>query len=160
MEFTENEKDIIKSIKITDMHKINKIKKEPLWKLNLIFTDFEILFRNGKPLKWFTFKKAAPIDIDGDIIICRKRFHKYNRKKNSVTRYEIYVDVMHKYYSVVRKNTFYKGILKDKNGNNGELFTSKSKDRIYYVTVEIKEHGKSEVLGTYTSTMQTGAEAE
>ena len=50
--------------------------------------------------------------------------------------------------------------LKDKNGNNGELFTSKSKDRIYYVTVEIKEHGKPEVLGTYTSTMQTGAEAE
>ena len=50
--------------------------------------------------------------------------------------------------------------LKDKNGNSGELFTSKSKDRIYYVTVEIKEHGKSEVLGTYTSTMQTGAEAE
>ena len=41
-----------------------------------------------------------------------------------------------------------------------KLFTSKSKDRIYYVTVEIKEHGKSEVLGTYTSTMQTGAEAE
>ena len=50
--------------------------------------------------------------------------------------------------------------LKDKNGNSGELFTSKSKDRIYYVTVEIKEHGKPEVLGTYTSTMQTGAEAE
>ena len=50
--------------------------------------------------------------------------------------------------------------LEDKNGNSGELFTSKSKDRIYYVTVEIKEHGKSEVLGTYTSTMQTGAEAE
>ena len=50
--------------------------------------------------------------------------------------------------------------LEDKNGNNGELFTSKSKDRIYYVTVEIKEHGKPEVLGTYTSTMQTGAEAE
>lgn len=50
--------------------------------------------------------------------------------------------------------------LKDKNGNSGELFHSKSKDRIYYVTVEIKEHGKSEVLGTYTSTMQTGAEAE
>ena len=50
--------------------------------------------------------------------------------------------------------------LKDKNGNSGELFNSKSKDRIYYVTVEIKEHGKSEVLGTYTSTMQTGAEAE
>ena len=41
-----------------------------------------------------------------------------------------------------------------------KLFTSKSKDRIYYVTVKIKEHGKSEVLGTYTSTMQTGAEAE
>lgn len=41
-----------------------------------------------------------------------------------------------------------------------KLFTSKSKDRIYYVTVEIKEHGKSEVLGTYTSTMQTGTEAE
>ena len=41
-----------------------------------------------------------------------------------------------------------------------KLFTSKSKDRIYYVTVEIKEHGKPEVLGTYTSTMQTGAEAE
>ena len=41
-----------------------------------------------------------------------------------------------------------------------KLFTSKSKDRIYYVTVEIKEHGKSEVLGTYTSTMQTGAETE
>ena len=50
--------------------------------------------------------------------------------------------------------------LKDEYGNSGELFTSKSKDRIYYVTVEIKEHGKSEVLGTYTSTMQTGAEAE
>ncbi|MDO4509899.1 MAG: type II secretion system protein [Lachnospiraceae bacterium] len=50
--------------------------------------------------------------------------------------------------------------LMDENGNNGELFTSKSKDRIYYVTVEIKEHGKPEVLGTYTSTMQTGAEAE
>ena len=50
--------------------------------------------------------------------------------------------------------------LKDKNGNSGELFTSKSKDRIYYVTVEIKEHGKPEVLGTYTSTMQTGTEAE
>ena len=50
--------------------------------------------------------------------------------------------------------------LEDKNGNNGELFNSKSKDRIYYVTVEIKEHGKPEVLGTYTSTMQTGAEAE
>ena len=50
--------------------------------------------------------------------------------------------------------------LKDKNGNSGELFHSKSKDRIYYVTVEIKEHGKPEVLGTYTSTMQTGAEAE
>ena len=87
-------------------------KKEPLWKLNLIFTDFEILFRNGKPLKWFTFKKAASIDLDGDIIICRKRFHKYNRRKNSVTRYEICVDVMHKCYSVVGKNTFYKGILK------------------------------------------------
>ena len=41
-----------------------------------------------------------------------------------------------------------------------KLFNSKSKDRIYYVTVKIKEHGKSEVLGTYTSTMQTGAEAE
>ena len=41
-----------------------------------------------------------------------------------------------------------------------KLFTSKSKDRIYYVTVEIKEHGKPEVLGTYTSTMQTGTEAE
>lgn len=27
MEFAENEKDIIKSIKITDMHKINEIKK-------------------------------------------------------------------------------------------------------------------------------------
>ena len=50
--------------------------------------------------------------------------------------------------------------LKDKNGNSGELFNSKSKDRIYYVTVEIKEHGKPEVLGTYASTMQTGAEAE
>lgn len=50
--------------------------------------------------------------------------------------------------------------LKDKNGNNGELFNSKSKDRIYYVTVEITEHGKTEVLGTYTSTMQTGAEAQ
>ena len=50
--------------------------------------------------------------------------------------------------------------LKDKYGNSGELFHSKSKDRIYYVTVEIKEHGKPEVLGTYTSTMQTGAEAE
>lgn len=50
--------------------------------------------------------------------------------------------------------------LKDKNGNSGELFNSKSKNRIYYVTVEIKEHGKPEVLGTYTSTMQTGAEAE
>ena len=50
--------------------------------------------------------------------------------------------------------------LKDKNGNSGELFNSKSKDRIYYVTVEIKEHGKPEVLGTYTSTMQTGTEAE
>lgn len=50
--------------------------------------------------------------------------------------------------------------LKDKNGNSGELFNSKSKDRIYYVTVKIKEHGKPEVLGTYTSTMQTGAEAE
>lgn len=50
--------------------------------------------------------------------------------------------------------------LKDKNGNSGELFNSKSKDRIYYVTVEIKEHRKPEVLGTYTSTMQTGAEAE
>ena len=48
----------------------------------------------------------------------------------------------------------------DEYGNSGELFTSKSKDRIYYVTVEIKEHGKPEVLGTYTSTMQTGAEAE
>ena len=50
--------------------------------------------------------------------------------------------------------------VEDEYGNSGELFTSKSKDRIYYVTVEIKEHGKSEVLGTYTSTMQTGAEAE
>ena len=50
--------------------------------------------------------------------------------------------------------------VEDEYGNSGELFTSKSKDRIYYVTVEIKEHGKPEVLGTYTSTMQTGAEAE
>lgn len=46
------------------------------------------------------------------------------------------------------------------NLEDNKLFTSKSKDRIYYVTVEIKEHGKPEVLGTYTSTMQTGAEAE
>ena len=38
-------------------------KKEPLWKLNLIFTDFEILFRNGKPLKWFTFKKKPHLLI-------------------------------------------------------------------------------------------------
>ena len=57
-------KNLIKSIKGTDMCKTNEIKKEPLWKLNLIFTDFEILFKNGKPLKWFTFKKAAPIDIE------------------------------------------------------------------------------------------------
>lgn len=50
--------------------------------------------------------------------------------------------------------------VEDEYGNSGEIFASKSKDRIYYVTVEIKEHGKPEVLGTYTSTMQTGAEAE
>ena len=49
MEFTENEKNLIKSIKRTEMRKMNEIKKEPLWKLNLIFTDFEIFFRNGKP---------------------------------------------------------------------------------------------------------------
>lgn len=54
---------------------------------------------------------------------------------------------------------FYSNLL-DSNGLGGELFNSKSKDRIYYVTVEIKEHGKTEVLGTYTSTMQTGEEAE
>ena len=54
---------------------------------------------------------------------------------------------------------FFSNLL-DSNNLNGELFNSKSKDRIYYVTVEIKEHGKTEVLGTYTSTMQTGAEAE
>ena len=106
-------------------------KKEPLWKLNLIFTDFEILFKNGKPLKWFTFKKAAPIDIDGDIIICRKRFHKYNRRKNYVTRYEIYVDIMHKCYSVVRKNTFYKGILKDKNGKKLAYYKKMSNKDFY-----------------------------
>ena len=91
MEFTENEKNLIKSIKGTDMRKTNEIKKEPLWKLNLIFTDFEIFFRNGKPLKWFTWKKAV-LDIDGDIIFCRKRFHKYNSSKNFITRYGIYVD--------------------------------------------------------------------
>ena len=54
---------------------------------------------------------------------------------------------------------FFSNLL-DSNNLNGELFNSKSKDRIYYVTVEIKEHGKTEVLGTYTSTMQTGAEAQ
>ena len=111
-------------------------KKEPLWKLNLIFTDFEILFKNGKPLKWFTFKKAAPIDIDGDIIICRKRFHKYNRRKNSVARYEIYVDIMHKCYSVVRKNTFYKGILKDKNGKK-LVYYKKMSNKDFYDLVSI-----------------------
>ena len=106
-------------------------KKEQLWKLNLIFTDFEILFRNGKPWKWFTFKKVASIDIDGDIIICRKRFHKYNRRKNSETRYEIYVDVMHKCYSVVKKNTFYKGIPKDKNGKKLTYYKKMSKKDFY-----------------------------
>ena len=106
-------------------------KKEPLWKLNLILTDFEILFRNGKPWKWFTFKKVASIDIDGDIIICRKRFHKYNRRKNSETRYEIYVDVMHKCYSVVKKNTFYKGIPKDKNGKKLTYYKKMSKKDFY-----------------------------
>ena len=111
-------------------------KKEPLWKLNLIFTDFEILFRNGKPLKWFTFKKAASIDLDGDIIICRKRFHKYNRRKNSVTRYEICVDVMHKCYSVVRKNTFYKRILKDKNGKK-LVYYKKMSNKDFYDLVSI-----------------------
>ena len=116
MEFSEDEKNLINSIKRTEMRKRNEVKKEPLWKLNLIFTDFEIFFRNGKPLKWFTWKKASPIDIDGDIIICRKRFHKYNRRKNSITRYGICVDVLHKCYYVVRENTFYKGIPKDKNG--------------------------------------------
>lgn len=50
--------------------------------------------------------------------------------------------------------------LRDAQNPHGVLFNSKSKDRIYYVTVEIKEHGKTEVLGTYTSTMQTGEEAE
>ena len=116
MEFTEDEKNFINSIKRTEIRKINEVIKEPLWKLNLIFTDFEIFFRNGKPLKWFTWKKAAPFDIDGDVVICRKRFHKYNYRKNSITRYGICVDVLHKCYYVVRENTFYKGTPKDENG--------------------------------------------
>lgn len=131
MEFNENEKNLIKSIKRTEMRKMNEIKKEPLWKLNLIFTDFEIFLRNDKPLKWFTCKKATSIDIDGDIIICRKRFHKYNRRKNSVTRYGICVDVTHKCYSVVRKHTFYKGTLKDENGKKLVYYKKMSKKDFY-----------------------------
>lgn len=50
--------------------------------------------------------------------------------------------------------------LLDKNDNTGELFGSSSKDRIYYVTVEIMEHGQTDVLATLTSTMQTGKEAD
>ena len=135
MEFTKNEKNLIKSIKGTDMRKTNEIKKEPLWKLNLIFTDFEILFRNGKPLKWFTWKKAAS-DIDGDIIFCRKRFHKYNHRENFITRYGIYVDVMHKCYSVVRKNTFYKGTPKDENGKK-LVYYKKMSNKDFYDLVSI-----------------------
>ena len=71
---------------------------------------------------------------------------------------ETYNDVLSKYKK--SDDVYFFSNLKDKNGNSGELFHSKSKDRIYYVTVEIKEHGKPEVLGTYTSTMQTGTEAE
>lgn len=132
MEYTEDEKNVVNSIKRTEMRKMDEVKKEPLWKLNLIFTDFEIFFRDGKPLKWFTWKKAAPFDIDGDIIICRKRFHKYNRKNNSITRYAICIDVKDKCYGVVRGNTFYKGTPKDENG----------KKLVYHKKMSKKEFSK------------------
>lgn len=48
--------------------------------------------------------------------------------------------------------------LLDEHNNTGELYGSKSKVRIYYVTVEIMEHGKTDVLATLTSTMQSGKE--
>lgn len=136
MEFTEDDKNVINSIKRTEMRKMDEVKKEPLWKLNLVFTDFEIFLRNGKPLKWFSWKKAAPLDIDGDIITCRKRFHKFNRRKNSVTRYEICVDVLHKYYCVIKERTFYKGIPRDENGKK-LVYHKKMSKKDFYELVSI-----------------------
>ncbi|MDO4965772.1 MAG: type II secretion system protein [Lachnospiraceae bacterium] len=48
--------------------------------------------------------------------------------------------------------------LLDENNKIGELYDSSSKTRIYYVTVDIMEHGKTEVIETLTSTMQAGKE--
>ena len=49
--------------------------------------------------------------------------------------------------------------LLDQNGNEGKLHDSAKKTRVYYVTVDIMEHSKTEVLATLTSTMQAGKEA-
>lgn len=49
--------------------------------------------------------------------------------------------------------------LLDQNSKVGELYNSSAKTRIYYVTVDIMEHGKTDVLATLTSTMQAGKEA-
>ena len=46
-----------------------------------------------------------------------------------------------------------------KDSKKGELYATSAKIRVYYVTVEIMEHGKTDVLATLTSTMQAGKEA-
>lgn len=50
--------------------------------------------------------------------------------------------------------------LLDSSSKQGDLFDSSHKTRIYYVTVEIMEHGKTDVIETLTSTMQAGKEAD
>jgi len=54
---------------------------------------------------------------------------------------------------------FYSNLM-DKNSDVGELFDKASKNRIYYITVDVMKHGETDIIETFTSTMQTGKEAD
>lgn len=99
--------ECLDSIKKTELSRQKTCKHIPLSRINLMFKNFGYVPTNNS-LKYSYSKKFDPtvfgMDLDGDVITASSK-NPFKRKY----RYELVVDVLHKYFVIIRKVHIYRG---------------------------------------------------
>jgi hypothetical protein len=90
--------DVLKSIEKTEIHELKKHKHISLRFINLLFKNFCYIPTTGQLLVYRKFSTNNGMDLDGDIINATSK-----NPFKSKYRYELCVDVLHKYFVIVRK---------------------------------------------------------
>ena len=96
--------DCLDSIKKTELSRKNSAKHIPLSRINLMFKNFGYAPNNSYVYSKRFDPAVLGMDLDGDVITASSRNpfkYKY--------RYELVIDVLHKYFVIIRKVYIYRG---------------------------------------------------